>query len=236
LTQWPMGDLEAIGLLKMDFLGLRNLTILEQIRRLLARGTGKTIDYRKLPLDDARTFELLAAGDSSGIFQLESDGMRAALRQIQPTAFGDIVAVNALFRPGPMEFIPLYARRKHKKENVHYVHSILEPVLKETHGVIVYQEQIMQIAARMAGFSLGEADILRRAVSKKKREILDEERVHFVQGALKNGFKETEATEVSDLIVRFADYGFPKSHAVAYSMISYQLAYMKANYPVYFYA
>ncbi|WP_235318362.1 DNA polymerase III subunit alpha [Planococcus sp. CAU13] len=236
LTQWPMGDLEAIGLLKMDFLGLRNLTILEQIRKLLAKGTGKTIDYRKLPLDDAPTFKLLAAGDSTGIFQLESDGMRGALRQIQPTAFGDIVAVNALFRPGPMEFIPLYAKRKHKQEAVQYVHPILEPILKETYGVIVYQEQIMQIAAQMAGFTLGQADILRRAVSKKKREILDQERVHFVQGALKKGFKESEAAEVYDLIVRFADYGFPKSHAVAYSMISYQLAYMKANYPVYFYA
>ncbi|MCM3611470.1 DNA polymerase III subunit alpha [Planococcus sp. MERTA32b] len=236
LTQWPMGELEAIGLLKMDFLGLRNLTILEQIKKLLSRGTGKSIDYRKLPLDDANTYRILAAGDTSGVFQLESDGMRNALRQIKPTAFGDIVAVNALFRPGPMEFIPLYAKRKHKQEAVSYVHPILEPVLAETHGVIVYQEQIMQIAARMAGFSLGEADILRRAVSKKKREILAQERVHFVQGALKKGFKESEATEVYDLIVRFADYGFPKSHAVAYSMISYQLAYMKANHPIYFYA
>ncbi|WP_230321423.1 DNA polymerase III subunit alpha [Planococcus salinarum] len=235
LTQWPMGDLETIGLLKMDFLGLRNLTILEQIRKLLARDTGRTIDYRKLSLDDEKTYTLLAEGDTSGVFQLESDGMRKALRQIQPTAFGDIVAVNALYRPGPMEFIPLYARRKHKQESVAYVHPILEPILSETYGVIVYQEQIMKIAAQMAGFSLGEADILRRAVSKKKREILDQERVNFVNGALKKGFKESEATEVYDLIVRFADYGFPKSHAVAYSMISYQLAFMKANYPVHFY-
>lgn len=235
LTQWPMGDLESIGLLKMDFLGLRNLTILEQIRKLLARDTGRTIDYRKLALEDEKTYALLAEGDTSGVFQLESDGMRKALRQIQPTAFGDIVAVNALYRPGPMEFIPLYARRKHKQEAVAYVHPILEPILSETYGVIVYQEQIMKIAAQMAGFSLGEADILRRAVSKKKREILDQERVNFVSGALKKGFKESEATEVYDLIVRFADYGFPKSHAVAYSMISYQLAFMKANYPVYFY-
>lgn len=235
LTQWPMGDLETIGLLKMDFLGLRNLTILEQIRKLLVKGSGQKIDYRQLTLDNAETFQLLADGDTTGVFQLESDGMRKALRQIQPTAFGDIVAVNALYRPGPMEFIPLYARRKHKQEAVAYVHPILEPILGETYGVIVYQEQIMKIAAEMAGFSLGEADILRRAVSKKKREILDQERIHFVNGALKKGFKEQEATEVYDLIVRFADYGFPKSHAVAYSMISYQMAYMKANYPVYFY-
>lgn len=235
LTQWPMGDLEAVGLLKMDFLGLRNLTILEQIRSLLRWDTGKAIDYRNLSLKDEKTYKLLAEGDSSGVFQLESDGMRKALRQIQPTAFGDIVAVNALFRPGPMEFIPLYARRKHKQESVTYVHPILEPILKETYGVIVYQEQIMKIASQMAGFSLGEADILRRAVSKKKREVLDQERVNFVNGAVKKGFSKNEATEVYDLIVRFADYGFPKSHAVAYSMISYQLAFMKANFPVHFY-
>nr|WP_316046221.1 hypothetical protein [Planococcus glaciei] len=161
-------------------------------------------------MDDDKTYALLAAMDTTGIFQLESDGMRRALQQIRPTAFGDIVAVNALFRPGPMEFIPLYARRKHKQERVDYVHPILEPILSETYGVIVYQEQIMQIAARMAGFSLGEADLLRRAVSKKKREILDEERLHFTSGAMAKGFTEEAATEVYNLIVRFADYGFPK--------------------------
>lgn len=235
LTQWPMQELEAIGLLKMDFLGLRNLTILEQIRGLVYWDTQKRIDYRSIPLQDADTYKLLALGDTTGVFQLESDGMRRALQQIKPTAFGDIVAVNALFRPGPMEFIPLYARRKHGEEAVKYVHPILEPILSETYGVIVYQEQIMHIAAKMAGFSLGEADLLRRAVSKKKREILDEERAHFTRGAKAKGFTEAEASEVYDLIVRFADYGFPKSHAVAYSIISYQLSYMKTHYPVYFY-
>lgn len=235
LTQWPMQELEAIGLLKMDFLGLRNLTILEQMRSYVYRDTKKRIDYRSIPLEDSETYTLLANGDTTGVFQLESDGMRRALQQIKPTAFGDIVAVNALFRPGPMEFIPLYARRKHGQETVKYVHPILEPILKETYGVIVYQEQIMQIAAKMAGFSLGEADLLRRAVSKKKREILDEERTHFVGGAKTKGFTEAEATEVYDLIVRFADYGFPKSHAVAYSLISYQLSYMKTHYSIYFY-
>ena len=236
ITQWPMAELEANGLLKMDFLGLRNLTILEQIGRLVRMDTRKHIDFKKIPLTDPATFTLLAKGDTSGIFQLESEGMRRALEQIRPTAFDDIVAVNALFRPGPMEFIPLYARRKHKQEKVVYTHPILEPILKETYGVIVYQEQIMQIAAKMAGFSLGEADLLRRAVSKKKREILDQERQHFTQGALSKGFTEKAASDVYDLIVRFADYGFPKSHAVAYSMISYQLAYMKTHYTVYFYA
>lgn len=236
ITQWPMGELEAVGLLKMDFLGLRNLTILEQIRRLVLRDSGIRIDYREIPLDDPETYALLAKGDTTGIFQLESDGMRGALKQIQPTAFGDIVAVNALFRPGPMEFIPLYARRKHKQERVEYIHPVLEPILQETHGVIVYQEQIMKIAAQMAGFSLGEADLLRRAVSKKKREILDTERIHFAKGAASKGFTEEAATQVYDLIVRFADYGFPKSHAVAYSMISYQLSFMKTHYAVPFYA
>ncbi|WP_255473426.1 DNA polymerase III subunit alpha [Planomicrobium sp. CPCC 101110] len=236
ITQWPMQELEAIGLLKMDFLGLRNLTILEQIRRLVQFDKRERIDYRKIPLTDSETFSSLAAGDTTGVFQLESDGMRRALKEIQPTAFGDIVAVNALFRPGPMEFIPLYAKRKRKEEKVTYVHPVLEPILEETHGVIVYQEQIMQIAAAMAGFSYGEADLLRRAVSKKKREILDEERLHFVGGALAKGFTEAAATEVYNLIVRFADYGFPKSHAVAYSMISYQLAFMKTHYAVYFFS
>ncbi|WKA60439.1 DNA polymerase III subunit alpha [Planococcus shenhongbingii] len=236
ITQWPMGELEAVGLLKMDFLGLRNLTILEQIRRLVHMDTKKWVDYSSISLKDNATYALLAASDTTGIFQLESDGMRRALQQIRPTAFGDIVAVNALFRPGPMEFIPLYAKRKHKQEQVDYVHPILEPILSETYGVIVYQEQIMQIAAKMAGFSLGEADLLRRAVSKKKREILHEERLHFTRGAMAKGFTEAAATEVYNLIVRFADYGFPKSHAVAYSMISYQLAFMKTHYAVYFYA
>lgn len=235
-TQWPMDDLEKVGLLKMDFLGLRNLTILERIRILLYRETKKWIDYRKLPLGDEQTFALLTKGDTAGVFQLESEGMRRALQLIRPNAFGDIVAVNALFRPGPMEFIPLYARRKHGEEPVRYLHPELESILGETYGVIVYQEQIMQIAAKMAGFSLGEADLLRRAVSKKKREVLDEERAHFVSGALGKGFAESVANAVYDLIVRFADYGFPKSHAVAYSMISYQLAYMKAHFPACFYA
>lgn len=236
ITQWPMKELEAIGLLKMDFLGLRNLTILENMAHMVKRDLNEQIDYRRLPLIDAATYELLAKGDTAGVFQLESPGMRRALMLIKPSAFGDIVAVNALYRPGPMEFIPLYARRKHKQEAVTYIHPVLEPILSETYGVIVYQEQIMKIAAEMAGFSLGEADLLRRAVSKKSRQILDEQRQYFVGGAKGKGYAATEAEAVYDLIVRFADYGFPKSHAVAYSMISYQLAYMKAHYAVQFYA
>ncbi|KGR83238.1 DNA polymerase III subunit alpha [Lysinibacillus odysseyi] len=236
LTQWPMQDVEKSGLLKMDFLGLRNLTILEQICRSISYTHNMAIDLNRLPMDDEKTFRLLAVGDTSGIFQLESEGMRGALREIKPTHFLDIVAVNALYRPGPMDFIPVYARRKHGIEQVKMPHPVLEPILSETYGVIVYQEQIMRIAHLFAGFTIGEADLLRRAVSKKNREILEQERAHFVNGALRQGHDAKTAENIYALIVRFADYGFPKSHAVAYSMISYQLAYLKANYPVNFYA
>jgi len=236
LTQWPMQEVEAAGLLKMDFLGLRNLTILEQIRLLIERDFQKWIDFGKIPLNDEKTFTLLQSGDTTGVFQLESEGMRNTLRQIRPTRFEDIVAINALFRPGPMDFIPIYAKRKHGEEQVEYSHPDLKPILEETYGVIVYQEQIMQIASSMAGFSMGEADLLRRAVSKKKRDILDKERKHFVTSSMKKGYNQKTAEEVYDLIVRFADYGFPKSHAVAYSLVSYYMAYLKANYPAHFYA
>ncbi len=236
LTQWAMNDAEEAGLLKMDFLGLRNLTLLERIRRHVRRDTGRTVLLDKLPLGDDRTFELFRQGDMLGVFQFESPGMRRALREVEPDSFGDIYAVNALYRPGPMEFIPLYSRRKKGLEPVQYTHPALEPILKETYGIIVYQEQIMQIAVQIAGFTMGEADLLRRAISKKKRDILEEEQAHFTTGAVKNGFPERAATRIYELIVKFADYGFPKSHAVAYSLISYQLAYFKANFPAQFYA
>lgn len=236
LTQWPMQEVEASGLVKMDFLGLRNLTILEQIRWSIYRANGFWIDFNTIPLQDEKTLQLLQMGDTTGIFQLESDGMRQALREIQPTHFLDIVAVNALYRPGPMDFIPVYARRKNGYEKVAVSHPILESILQETYGVIIYQEQIMQIAVTMAGFTVGQADLLRRAVSKKKREILEEQRIVFINGAMTQGFSQEIANDVYALIVRFADYGFPKSHAVAYSMITYHMAYLKANYPESFYA
>jgi DNA polymerase-3 subunit alpha len=182
------------------------------------------------------TFNLLAKGETTGIFQLESEGMRKVLTRLKPSRFEDIVAVNALYRPGPMENIPLFIDRKHGVQEVEYPHPDLQPILENTYGVIVYQEQIMQIASTMAGFSLGEADLLRRAVGKKKKDILDKERSHFVQGALKKGYDQSLANDIYDLIVRFANYGFNRSHAVAYSMIAYQLAFLKANYPVYFMA
>ncbi|MGJ7912814.1 DNA polymerase III subunit alpha [Neobacillus sp. LXY-1] len=236
LTQYSMEYLEEIGLLKMDFLGLRNLTLLESVLTTISRNTGRKVEIRSIPLDDVKTFELLARGETTGIFQLESDGMRKVLVRLKPSRFEDIVAVNALYRPGPMENIPLFIDRKHGKQTVEYLHPDLKPILENTYGVIVYQEQIMQIASKIAGFSLGEADLLRRAVGKKKKEALDQERHHFVQGAIKNGYAQTLANDLYDLIVRFANYGFNRSHAVAYSMIAYQLAYLKANYPVYFMA
>lgn len=236
LTQFSMEVLEDLGLLKMDFLGLRNLTLIENIIRMIERNAGQPFDLDGIPIDDTKTYQLLSKGDSTGVFQLESPGMRKVLQRLKPTEFEDIVAVNALYRPGPMENIPLYIERKHGKKEVSYPHEDLKSILQKTYGVIVYQEQIMQIASKLAGFTLGEADLLRRAVSKKKRDILEEERGHFVKGCLNNGYSEATAEQIYDLIVRFADYGFNRSHAVAYSMIAYQLAYLKANYPHYFMA
>ncbi|HHY72737.1 MAG TPA: DNA polymerase III subunit alpha [Bacillus bacterium] len=236
LTQYPMEILEEVGLLKMDFLGLRNLTLIENIQALIQKEMGQTMNLQDIPMDDEKTFTLLGEGDTTGVFQLESTGMRKVLSRLKPTNFEDIVAVNALYRPGPMENIPTFIERKHGERKISFPHEDLKEILAPTYGVIVYQEQIMQIASRMAGFTLGEADLLRRAVSKKKREILEKEREHFVKGCLKNGYDEIVAGQVYDLIVRFANYGFNRSHAVAYSVIAYWLAYLKANYPLYFMA
>ncbi len=234
LTQFSMDALEEIGLLKMDFLGLRNLTLIHDILTLIRKITKQQIHLDSIPINDSLTYSLLSSGDTTGIFQLESSGMRNVLKTLKPTEFEDIVAVNALYRPGPMENIPTYINRKHEKEPIEYPHPDLEPILSKTYGVIIYQEQIMQIASKMAGFSLGEADLLRRAVSKKKKDVLDQEREHFVNGCLRKGYEKSVAEAIYDLIVRFANYGFNRSHAVAYSLIAYQLAYLKANYRIYF--
>ncbi|WP_226667053.1 DNA polymerase III subunit alpha [Metabacillus litoralis] len=236
LSQFSMDYLEELGLLKMDFLGLRNLSLIENITKLIKRGEGKLINLTNISYEDHKTFELLSKGDTTGIFQLESEGMRSVLKRLIPTNLEDIVAVNALYRPGPMENIPLYIERKHQRSEINLIHPALEPILRNTYGVIVYQEQIMELASSIAGFSLGEADLLRRAVGKKKKEVLDEERAHFVKGCKTNGYSEQVAHAIYDLIVKFANYGFNRSHAVAYSMISYQLAYLKANYQIYFMA
>lgn len=236
LTQYSMEHLEAIGLLKMDFLGLRTLSILERALKWVKELTGREIDFRTISDNDPETYAMLGKGDTTGIFQLESSGVRRVLKDMKPSEFEDIVSVLALYRPGPMEFIPKYIQGKHGIVTVEYPHPSLESVLADTYGIIVYQEQIMQIASLMAGFSLGEADLLRRAVSKKKREVLDEERAHFVKGSLEQGYTETDANHVYDMIVRFADYGFPRAHAAAYGVLAFQTAWLKAHYPVAFMA
>ncbi|WP_408894560.1 DNA polymerase III subunit alpha [Paenibacillus taichungensis] len=235
LTQYSMENLESIGLLKMDFLGLRTLSIIERCLRWIGEN-GEIPDFRHIPDDDALTYEMLGRGDTMGIFQLESAGVRRVLKELKPSVFEDIISVLALYRPGPMEFISKYIQGKHGQIEVDYPHADLESILKDTYGIIVYQEQIMQIASRMAGFSLGEADLLRRAVSKKKREVLDLERGHFVQGSLKQGYSEAEADLVYDMIVKFANYGFPRAHAAAYGVLAFQTAYLKAHYPIHFMA
>ncbi|MFD2613487.1 DNA polymerase III subunit alpha [Paenibacillus gansuensis] len=236
LTQYSMEHLESIGLLKMDFLGLRTLSIIERTLFWIQHQFGKLIDFHTIPDNDPLTYEMLSRGDTTGIFQLESAGMRRVLKELKPTSFEDIVSVLALYRPGPMEFIPKYIQGKHGQIEVEYPHESLKPILADTYGIIVYQEQIMQIASSMAGFSLGEADLLRRAVSKKKREVLDEQRAHFVGGSVTQGYSDEEANRVYDMIVRFADYGFPRAHAAAYGVLAFQTAYLKAHYPVQFMA
>lgn len=236
LTQFPMNDLEAIGLLKMDFLGLRNLTLIEKVIQSVSYTGERAIALDAIPENDPSTYALLRKGQTNGVFQLESQGMKQVLTELIPSNFEDIVAVNALYRPGPMDFIPVYIARKHGKEEVSYPHPDLKPILAHTFGVLVYQEQIMQIANQIAGFTFGEADMLRRAVSKKKQDVMDAQKEAFIQGCLTNGYNQDVAEEIFGWIVKFSNYGFPRSHAVAYSKISYQLAFLKAHYPASFFA
>ncbi|MGG5315942.1 DNA polymerase III subunit alpha [Enterococcus sp. AZ072] len=236
LTQFTMSDIETIGLLKMDFLGLRNLSIIDTALRNIKKVYQQEINLKQIPLDDPQTLELFQRGETSGVFQFESAGIRNVLRRLGPTSIEDIAAVNALYRPGPMQNIDHFIARKKGKEAIQYPEESLKPILENTYGIIVYQEQIMQVAARMAGFSLGQADILRRAVSKKKKDLLDEERQHFVSGSIQQGYTQSSAEEVYDYIERFANYGFNRSHAFAYSFVGYQMAYLKVHYPGPFYA
>ncbi|GIO22400.1 DNA polymerase III subunit alpha [Oceanobacillus sp. J11TS1] len=236
LTQYAMKELEEVGLLKMDFLGLRNLSLIERIAKGVAYREKNNWSLADIPEQDEKTFAMLRKGLTSGIFQLESAGMQNVLKELQPSSFEDIVAVNALYRPGPMDFIPVYIRRKFNEEAVTYPHPDLEPILKSTYGVLIYQEQIMQIAHHIAGFSLGEADILRRAVSKKNKDIMRQQEEAFIKGCLNKGYSKAVAGEIFSWIVRFSNYGFPRSHAVAYSKISYQLSFLKAHYPEVFFA
>lgn len=235
VTQYSMKPIENIGLLKMDFLGLKNLTIIEKTIKIVKRTTGKNIDLSCIPMDDKETFKLLQEGDTTGVFQLESAGMRRYLKELIPTRFGDIVAMVSLYRPGPMEWIPSYIKGKHKPKSVRYLHPSFETILKETHGVAIYQEQILQIARDFAGFSLGEADILRKAVGKKIPELLAEQREKFIQGAVAKGHPCVFAEQVFEKVIEpFAGYGFNKAHAACYALIAYQTAYLKAHYPIEF--
>ena len=235
ITQYTMKYVEQIGLLKMDFLGLTNLSILHDSIELTKSIYQHEIILNEIPLDDEKTLELFQMADTNGIFQFESDGIRRVLKKLRPTNLEDIAAVNALYRPGPMEQIDTFIKRKHGQEVVKYPHPILESILQSTYGVMVYQEQVMQVTSEMAGFSLGQADILRRAIGKKDGIVIEKEKAHFIEGAIGKGIDVTSATEVYQYIERFANYGFNRSHAFAYSLLAYQLAYFKAHYPRAFY-
>ncbi|MBI1849719.1 MAG: DNA polymerase III subunit alpha, partial [Planctomycetes bacterium] len=237
-TQFTMTVLEDIGLLKMDFLGLNTLTILDRALKLIRETRGLTLDLATIPLDDAATYQLLQRGEAFGVFQLESGGMRDLLQKMRPDCFEDLIAILALYRPGPLGsgMVETFVRCKHGEEAISYKHPILEPILRETNGVILYQEQVMRIANRLAGFSLNEADSLRKAMGKKKPEIMAKFKEKFIDGAVGNGVDAATAKELFGLIEFFGGYGFNKSHSTAYALISYQTAYLKANYPVEFLA
>jgi DNA polymerase-3 subunit alpha len=235
VTQFNMKWVEQAGLVKFDFLGLKTLTVLQTAVGLVKR-RGIDIDLAAIPLDDKNTYDLLARAEAVGIFQLESAGMRRALLDMRPDRFEDIIALVALYRPGPMANIPTYCSRKHGLEQPDYIHPKLEPILRETFGVIIYQEQVMQAAQILAGFTLLEADLLRRAMGKKIRKEMQAQRERFVSGAVERGVDRYQADAIFDLLERFAEYGFNKSHAAAYALVAYQTAYMKANYPVEFLA
>ena len=238
ITQYPMGALEDLGLLKMDFLGLRTLTVIQDTLNAIYHTRGENIDLKNIPLDSPKVYEMLSKGETYGVFQLESSGMQNLLKELKPTVFEEIIAVVGLYRPGPIgsgaaqDFI----MSKHGKKKITYLHQMLEPILKETHGIILYQEQAMKIAQELAGFSMAQADILRKAMGKKQHDIMESQREAFVNGCLQNGIKPDTASEIFDMISYFAGYGFNKAHSAAYALIAYQTAYLKAHYPVEFMA
>ena len=238
ITQWSMNDVEAAGLLKMDFLGLRNLTILSKAVELIQQTTGEKVDPQRFPLDDKETFALLCRGETKGIFQLESGGIRDLLQKMKPDHFRDIIATNALYRPGPLEggMVDDYVAVKHGRKPAEYKHPILKEILAETNGVMVYQEQVMQILNRLGGIELASAYTCIKAISKKKESVINKNRDQFIAGAVENGLKQKEAEAFWSMIIKFAGYGFNKSHSTAYALIAYQTAYLKAHYPVEFMA
>jgi DNA polymerase-3 subunit alpha len=238
VTQYAMTELESLGFLKIDFLGLKNLTLIDNVLRLIAHNHGLTLNMDLLALDDKKTFALLGQGKTSGVFQLESDGIKEVLIKLQPEKFEDIIAVNALYRPGPLGsgMVDDFIERRHGRQKITYIFEQLEPILQETYGVIVYQEQVMKIASAIANYSLGEADILRRAMGKKKPEEMAKQRAIFLERAKAGNFDTTKSGELFDLMAYFAGYGFNKSHSAAYALIAYQTAYLKAHYPAEFMA
>jgi len=236
VAQLDKYDIAKIGLVKMDFLGLANLTILAEAVKRVKKHRGIDVDIMDIPLDDQKTFDMLGRGDTSGVFQLEGAGMRRNVIDLKPNSVRELAAIVALYRPGPMAFIPNFVRSKFGKEPIEYLHPLLEPILKETYGVICYQEQVLRIATAIAGFSLGQADILRKGMSSKNKKIMDEQRGKFLEGAKANGINEKIAVKIYEQIEPFAGYAFNKAHAVCYAFVAYRTAYMKANYPVEYYA
>lgn len=234
VTQYEMHSVEDIGLLKMDFLGLRNLTIIENALKLIKKLRQQEIDLAQIPYDDEKTYQLLQKAEVIGIFQLESGGMRRYLQQLKPTGFEDIMAMIALYRPGPMELIPQYISRKHHREKIEYLHPKLEPILKNTYGIGIYQEQMMQIARDLAGYSLSEADTLRKAIGKKIKSLLDEQQEKLTSGMIKNGIDQVIAEKIWQLFPPFARYGFNRAHTASYATIAYQTAYLKTHFPIEF--
>ena len=232
VTQYAMNPVGDLGLLKMDFLGLKTLTVIRNTCEMVKRTQGVEIDIDHLPLDDAKTYDLLNKAETLGVFQLESGGMRDLCRKFQISSVEHITALVALYRPGPMELIPEFIKRRHGEVKIEYEHPLLEPIAKETYGILIYQEQVMQAAQVLAGYTLGSADLLRRAMGKKKPEEMAKQRAVFVKGCKqKNQIPERQANEIFDLLEKFAGYGFNKSHAAAYAIVAYQTAYLKANYP-----
>lgn len=231
MTQYNMKDLEDAGLLKMDFLGLRTLTVIDDALKMIEQGHGVKLDLSKIPEADQKTLDLFTRGQTVALFQFESTGMQDYLRKLKPTSIHDLVAMNALYRPGPMDNIPDFIDRKNGKQKISYLHPKLEPILRETYGVIVYQEQVIEIASEIGGLSLSQADLLRRAMGKKDKELMIKQKKEFVENAVTKNIERKIAAEIFDLIEKFASYGFNKSHSVAYSVLAYQTAYLKAHYP-----
>jgi DNA polymerase-3 subunit alpha len=230
-TQWDGPTAELAGLLKMDFLGLKNLSIIKTAVEMIEKNRGVKIDVDRIPIDDPKTYELYQRGETVATFQFESDGMRKYLKELKPTNIEDLIAMNALYRPGPMDNIPSFIRRKHGLEKIEYLHPLLEPILRNTYGIMVYQEQIMECARALGGYTLGGADLLRRAMGKKKKDVMEKERAHFKAGAQANGIAPELADEIFSVMEKFAEYGFNKSHSAAYSVLAFRTAYLKAHYP-----